>query len=357
MTENLRNKCELFERNRAAIAKKFLFEKAMMSIAAGLLFTGADKEADPDRLTECRSILNRHTGVFSEYRDAVKLALISEMALSDDAERYIEDVKAVYQKLHKGHFVDNSYMILAAMLICDLGRQDDADAVIEKHNALMKQMEKDHPFLTDSEDISFVILLALSDRPVDAILRDMEEGMVYLKTICKVRVGSDPVQRLSEILALTEGDIREKCDKVVRLYDALQQNKEATEGGDVFASLGMLIGMEEEPEVIVCEILDAYAYLKDNKLFDDKSDGKKQRLMLAELLVADCYGTGAAMIGSAFISSALSVIRAQQIATIISVVSHVLPAVLNAAADQSSSETSEDTASTETDTDPQNEKR
>ena len=105
MTEYLRNKCELFERNRATIAKKFLFEKAMMSIAAGLLFTGADKEADSDRLTECRSILNRHTGIFSEYRDAVKLALISEMALSDDAERYIEDVKAVYQKLHKGHVV------------------------------------------------------------------------------------------------------------------------------------------------------------------------------------------------------------------------------------------------------------
>ena len=141
MTENLRNKCDLFERNRSAISGKFPFEKAAMSIAAGLIFTQADKEADIERLKECRHILNRHTGFFSEYREAVKTALLRQMALADDAEQYIEDIKAVYKKLHKGHFRDNSYMVLAAMLICALGRQDDADRIIEKHNGIMKQME------------------------------------------------------------------------------------------------------------------------------------------------------------------------------------------------------------------------
>lgn len=170
MTDSLRNKCELFERNRTAISKKFLFEKAMMSIAAGLIFTGADKEADAEKLTECRSILNKHTRFFSEFRDTIKTVLLSEMALSDDAGQYIEDVKTVYNKLHKGHFKDNSYMVLAAMLLCNLGRQNDADMVVEKHNEIMKQMEKLHPILTDSEDISykheipFVVIRALSDK-------------------------------------------------------------------------------------------------------------------------------------------------------------------------------------------------
>ena len=116
MTETLRNKCELFERNRAAISKKFVLQKNEMSLAAGLMFTSADREADIEKLEECRRILNRHTGFFSEYREAVKLVLLSEMSLSDDAEQYIVDVKAVYKELHKGHFKDNSYMILAAML-------------------------------------------------------------------------------------------------------------------------------------------------------------------------------------------------------------------------------------------------
>ena len=50
MTERLRNKCDLFLRNRNIVSKKFKFEKDMMSIAAGLIFTGADKETDIERM-------------------------------------------------------------------------------------------------------------------------------------------------------------------------------------------------------------------------------------------------------------------------------------------------------------------
>ena len=338
MTEEIRKKCELFERNRAAISKKFFLEKGMMSIAAGLVFTGADKEADVEKLTECRSVLNKHTGFFSEFRDTIKVILLSEMALSDDAEQYIEDVKTVYGKLHKGHFKDNSYMVLGAMLLCDLNRQNDADAVVEKHNEIMKQMEKLHPFLTDSEDISYVILLALSDRPVDSILGDMNECFDYLKNIRKVKVGSDSMQRLSEILAITDGDVKEKCDKVIALYDIMQQDKALTMDGYIFSTLGMLTDVEEAPENIAGGISEAYGYLKDCKGFDDNSDGKRSRLMVAQLLVAECYGTGASMISNAFVGNAISVIKAQQIAAMITIISNVLSAVLGAVADSKSAE-------------------
>ena len=339
MTEIIRNKCELFERNRRAISKKFLFEKSMMSIAAGLIFTGADQEADVEKLTECRSILKKHTGFFSEFRDTIKIILLSEMALSDDAGQYVEDVKTVYSRLRKGHFKKNSHMILAAMLLCDLGRQSDADAVVKKHNEIMKQMEKLHPILTDSEDISYVILLALSDRPVDLILGDMNECFDYLKNVRKIKVGSDSIQRLSEILALTDGDVKEKCDKVIHLYDLLQQSKTATADGYIFSTLGMLTGACEAPESIINGIFEAYEYLKDCKGFDDNADGKKQRLMVAELLIAELYGTGATMVSNAFVGNALSIIKAQQIATMITVISNVLSAVIGVVADNKSTET------------------
>ena len=345
MTDTLRNKCEVFERNRSAISRKFMFEKELMSIAAGLIFTAADKEADVDKLKECRSILNKHTGLFSEYRDTVKLALLSEMALSDDPEQYIENVKTVYQKLHKGHFKDNSYMVLAAMLFCDLDRQSDTDEVIEKHNKLIERMNKLHPILTDSADISYVILLALSDRTIDAIIEDMNTCQDYLKNTCKIRIGSDSIQGLSEILALTDGDIKEKCDAVVRLYNLLKENKADIGDGSVFSSLAMLISINEEPETIVGEILEADNYLKERRMFDDKSEDKKNRLMFAELLVASNYGTGSSIVNNAFINSALGIIKAKQIAAMISVISNVLPAVLGALADKDSKEKSDDKSS------------
>ena len=343
MTERLRNKCELFLRNRNAISKKFMFEKDMMNIAAGLIFTGADKEADIEKLTECRKILTKHTGFFSEYRDAVKLALLSEMALSENPEQYIEDVKAVYKKLHKGKFRDNSYMVLAAMLTCDHGKQESADEIVEKHNEIMKQMNKLHPILTDSEDISYVILLALSDRSVDSIISDMNEGFDYLKKTRKIKANPDSVQGLSEILALTEVDIKEKCDKVISIYDILKNNKADITGGYAFSALGTLIGVDEAPEEIAREIMEADAFLDGCKGFDEKSVNKNQRLMFAVMLAAESCGSSSSVISNTFINNALGIIKAKQIATMITIISNVLPTVLGAVVDKASdkSETEE----------------
>ncbi|MBQ4311525.1 MAG: DUF4003 family protein, partial [Oscillospiraceae bacterium] len=242
---------------------------------------------------------------------------------------------------------DNSYMVLAAMLLCDLGRQSDADAVIEKHNEIIQRMKKTHPVLTDSSDISYVILLALSDRTADSITEDIETCLDHLKKECKIKVGSDSVQGLGEILALTDGDIFEKCNKVIKLYDLLKDNKVEI-GGTGYSSLGMLISIDEAPEVIVGEILEADEYLKQFRLFGKESEDRSQRLMFAELLVASSYGTGTSMINNAFINCAFGVLKAQQIVAVISVISNVLPAVLGAVTDSESGDTdSGDTAGPE----------
>ena len=340
MTESLKKKCDLFIQNHTVISKKFMFEKALMSIAAGLIFTGADREADVEKMAECRKILNEHTGVFSEYRDIVKLALISEMAMSDEPEQYIEDVKAVYKKLHKGKFKDNSYMILAAMLICDLGEQESTDDIIEKNSEIMKQMNDEHPILTSSDDISYTILLALSDRDVDAVLSDMNECYDYLKKTCKVKTSSDSIQGLSEILALTDGDIKEKCDKIVAVYDILNENKAETDGL-VFSALGTLTGVDEAPEILANEIIEADRFLKEYKGFGEKSDEKAQRLMFAVILTAESYGTSIAVVSNSFINSTLSIIKAKQLAAKISIITQLLPSVLGAVSDNDNSSSGE----------------
>ena len=108
--------------------------------------------------------------------------------------------------------------------------------------------------------------------------------------------------------------------------------------GYIFSTLGMLTDVEEAPENIAGGISEAYGYLKDCKGFDDNSDGKRSRLMVAQLLVAECYGTGASMISNAFVGNAISVIKAQQIAAMITIISNVLSAVLGAVADSKSAE-------------------
>lgn len=349
MTDNLKKKCELLIQNRAAISDKFKFEKDVMSIVAALIFTGADKEADIEKLEECRKILSKHTSAFSEYRDAIKLALISEMALSGEPEQYIDDVKDVYRKLHKGKIKDNSYMVLAAMLICDLGRQDDADVIIEKYNEIMKHNEKQHPFLTDSEDIPYVILLALSGRSVDSVISDIDESFDYLKNICKIGSGSDSIQGLSEILALTDGDIREKCESVITIINALKAGK-ADIGGYALPALGILINSGESAETIANDIIEADKYLKNCKGFDEKAAEIGQRMMFAASLAAVSYEAASPAISNICIGSAFSIIKAKQVATMITVTGNILPALLEVILSSGSSDKTDSSQSEQSDT-------
>lgn len=130
----------------------------------------------------------------------------------------------------------------------------------------------------------------------------------------------------------------------MQLYNTLKENKAEIGDGAVFSLLALLIGANEAPDVIVSEIMEADEFPKGIKLFKGKSESedKKQRLMFAQLLVAYSYGTGSSMINNAFINTALAVIRAQQVAAMITVFSNVLTGILGAVADKSSSEKSSD---------------
>ena len=169
---NIERKIDLLAANKNAISKKFSMEGNMMSIVSAFIFTGAGKEADVEKLKECRKVLKQHTGLLSSFRSTTELAVISRMALSEDPEKYFLDVKAAYDKISRGKFADNSFMI-------------------SKFNEIYKRMGKEHPFLTSSEDMSLAMLLALTDKSVDQIINDMETCYKYLKKESRMGAGSN----------------------------------------------------------------------------------------------------------------------------------------------------------------------
>ena len=84
--------------------------------------------------------------------------------------------------------------------------------------------------------------------------------------------------------------------------------------------------------------MDADAFLDGCKGFDEKSVDKNQRLMFAVMLAAESFGMSSSVISNTFINSALGVIKAKQIATMITIISNVLPPVLGAITDKASEE-------------------
>ena len=318
MNEALNEKCELLLKNYSAIQKKYFISDKLLSLVASLIFTSADKKADIDRLTECKKILEKNTGLLSNLRANPKLVLLSKMAISDDPEQYLSNVSDVYKKIHKGKQLETSYMALAAMLICDLGRQDEAEVLVSKAEQIKSRLNKEHPVLTDSEDTSFIMFLALTEKSADRIVSDIDEAYDYLNNTCKSKASNNAIHNLCEVLAVTYGDTKEKCDKVMRIFNTFSARGVKYGTDSEFVILGSLINVKVDTDTLVNEILEAEVRLSDLKGFKDSEMDRKKRIVYASMLVSDVYGMDSAIIGNSIISNALSNVIAKQIATAIS---------------------------------------
>ena len=234
-------KLELLASNKKAIDKGFYFEMGMSQVVAGLLFASAGKEADIERMKEARSILKKKAGVFSAFRDATELVILARMATAPDMEKYIDDLIDVFNVLMKGKVFEDSYLVLTAMIIVDRDRKADAENIKDTTNEIMRRMSKLHPILTSSEDLALAALLAMSGRDIDSVMNDMEESFVYTKKTLKLRADANSIQALSQILALTEGDMKAKCDKVAELFAAFKEHGSKFGTYLEFPALGTLL--------------------------------------------------------------------------------------------------------------------
>ena len=329
MNDQLLEKCDLLVKNRTAIQKSFFLEKDLMAVAAALIFTAEGREADTDKMKSCRKLLKKNTRLLSNLRDIVELVILSKMALAESPEKYLEDFLAVYDSIIKGKFLENDYMALASVVILDQGLQNDCDEIIARANEITRRMNSDHPVLTAADDTSFIMFLAITRKNVDSILSDLTDGYAYIKS-CKTGINDDPAYELCEVLAVSYGDMIGKCDKVMKLYNALVKHGTDYGSGYAVSSLGSLIDTGIEPSKLASEIVEAECYLKSQKGFGDAAMDRRTRVMYAALLASVVYGGSREAAGNSVISNTLSIIWAKKIAKMISLFIQVAPSVASA---------------------------
>ena len=317
MREAITRKCDLLIENWKLIHKGYWLENSSIAAIAAATFAEKDRSADVERLKECQKILKKKEGIFSEFRGNSELIVTAKMALSDDPERYLEDVTGVYKKFQKGKFWESNYRALAAMTVCDVGKASDADAVIEKTNGILKGMNKAHPLLTSDEDTSFAVLLAISDKKTEVILEELEETYQILKK--KFALHDNAVYSLSQVLTSYEGNAQDKADKAIDIYDAFAAAGAKYGKGYELASLGTLIGLNATPEDIASEVAEAADYLKGNKGFGAFDMGKATRLMFGTMVVAGDNSDENYKVGASVISGAVARVVAEQTAMLVAI--------------------------------------
>ena len=323
MNSEFTRKLELLASNKKAIDKGFYFEMGISQVVAGLLFASAGKEADIEKMKDARAILKKKAGMFSAFRDATELVVLARMALEADMERYINDLIDVFNVIKKGKVFEDSYMVLTAMIIVDRDRKADAESIKETTDEIMNRMSKLHPILTSSEDLALAALLAMSGRSVDAVIDDMEVCYQYTKKELKVKAENNSIQALSQILAVTEGDMKAKCDKVAELFAAFKENGSKFGTYLEFPALGTLLDVQVPTDVLVPEIIEAADFLKKSKGFGGLSMDKKTRLMFAALIASQVYSDGSdaatygAINNAVITSSAIAMAIAEEVAIMV----------------------------------------
>ena len=334
MNEQVKSYCDLLIKNREIMNNEFKWNYSMMNLVGALAYSSARKEADPERLKECSEIVRKNSGIFSAFRSTSNVVIVSKMAISPDPERYFSELKEIYEKVAKAGswFTDSAYLVQVSMLILDSGARGREDEIIARYQEIYQRMAKIHPILTSSENLAYAVLLAMTGRDVDTIILEMETCYTYLYRENRAPAGANEIQALSEILALTDGDMKEKCDRVVELYNTFKANgvKYGTSYSE-FSSLGVLIDIPQERNALVKEILETSDYLKTQKGFGSWSMDNKQRLMFAAMIVGNSYNTGStagggsllggsagsSILDSTVIGSTISMVIAEEIAILI----------------------------------------
>ena len=101
MKELLRAGCELLADNKDLIRKSFAWDMDLMSVAGSVIYTGAGKVADTERMKECQRILKKHEGIFSEFRSNMEIPVLCKMALAGDPDKYLPELIENHVRLRR----------------------------------------------------------------------------------------------------------------------------------------------------------------------------------------------------------------------------------------------------------------
>ena len=310
MRSSLNNLCNSFIENRDTLKETFFWGSSYIYPVAAAVFVDKRKMAKVEHLEKCHEILKDNTGFFSNFRNYIKLPMVSMMAVSSDPEDKLKKALSVYESL-KQHFFSSNYLPLASMTISDFVEPIHYEAVAKRTRRIYDLMKQEHPFLTSGEDSVFAALLALSNDSDEQIVLNTEQCFDILKPQF---FSSNAVQSLSHVLALCEGSAELKCGRAMELFYKLKDQGYKYGTGYELATLGVLAMLPADLDTIADDIVQVAEYLAGQRGYGILGMPKRQRLMHAGMIVTSDYLDQNASMQAAAVSSTISLIIAQQTA-------------------------------------------
>ena len=310
MNERTLARCKNLIKNKETMKSAFAWEDGLTHLACAGIFINKEQTANEEMLLQCKDILKRNTGIFSNFKSTAKPMIVAMLAANENPQLLMERGLKVYDLL-KEEFMSSVYLPIAAMIIAQYADEARYAELAQRTRRIYKQMRADHPFLTSGEDSTFCALMALLDKPDEVLLGDAEECYKILKNNF---FSSNAVQSLSHVLAMCDGEPENKCQKTMDLFQKLKEAGHKYGTSYELPTLGVLAMADGNQDEIAAEMAEIDQWLSEQKGFGFFSSiSAKQRLMYAGMIAQQDY-INDKMMQSAAVNGVISLIVAQQAA-------------------------------------------
>lgn len=310
MNERTLARCKNLIKNKETMKSAFAWEDGLTHLACAGIFINKEQTANEEMLLQCKDILKRNTGIFSNFISTAKPMIVAMLAANENPQLLMERGLKVYDLL-KEEFMSSVYLPIAAMIIAQYADEARYAELAQRTRRIYKQMRADHPFLTSGEDSTFCALMALLDKPDEVLLGDAEECYKILKNNF---FSSNAVQSLSHVLAMCDGEPEIKCQRTMELFQKLKEAGHKYGTSYELPTLGVLAMADGNQDEIVAEMAEIDQWLSEQKGFGFFSSiSAKQRLMYAGMIAQQDY-INDKMMQSAAVNGVISLIVAQQAA-------------------------------------------
>ena len=310
MNERTLARCKNLIKNKETMKSAFAWEDGLTHLACAGIFINKEQTANEEMLLQCKDILKRNTGIFSNFKSTAKPMIVAMLAANENPQLLMERGLKVHDLL-KEEFMSSVYLPIAAMIIAQYADEARYAELAQRTRRIYKQMRADHPFLTSGEDSTFCALMALLDKPDEVLLGDAEE---CYKTLKSNFFSSNAVQSLSHVLAMCDGEPKIKCQRTMELFQKLKEAGHKYGTSYELPTLGVLAMADGNQDEIAAEMAEIDQWLSEQKGFGFFSSiSVKQRLMYAGMIAQQDY-INDKMMQSAAVNGVISLIVAQQAA-------------------------------------------
>lgn len=310
MNERTLARCKNLIKNKETMKSAFAWEDGLTHLACAGIFINKEQTANEEMLLQCKDILKRNTGIFSNFKSTAKPMIVAMLAANENPQLLMERGLKVYDLL-KEEFMSSVYLPIAAMIIAQYADEARYAELAQRTRRIYKQMRAEHPFLTSGEDSTFCALMALLDKPDEVLLGDAEECYKILKNNF---FSSNAVQSLSHVLSMCDGEPENKCQKTMELFQKLKEAGHKYGTSYELPTLGVLAMADGNQDEIVAEMAEIDQWLSEQKGFGFFSSiSAKQRLMYAGMIAQQDY-INDKMMQSAAVNGVISLTVAQQAA-------------------------------------------